>query len=223
MQSAALLRLLQLVSPALPVGAYAYSQGFESAVEFGLVHDERSAEQWIRGILHLSIATLDAPIFVRMYSAWAVADHESVKRWNQRLHAARETSELRAEDVHMGNALARLLASLDVPDAAGWERESTATFANLFALACAHWNVPLPMALLGLMWAWLENQVAAATKLIPLGQTAAQRLLSKLQADIELHVNESLVLDDDDIGSSVQGLAIISAQHEVQYSRLFRS
>lgn len=218
-----LLRLLQLASPALPVGAYAYSQGLESAVEAGWVTDETAASEWILGLLGHTLAYLDVPLLARLHGAWRTADRSGVARWTAYLWASRDCAELRAEDRALGVALARLLADLGIDGARSWADAPACTFATLFALAAAAWNISLADAAAGYCWAWCENQVAAAIKLVPLGQTAGQRILSRCAERIPAVVLAGLGVADADIGSSAPALAIASARHETQYSRLFRS
>ena len=217
------LRLWQLISPALPVGAYAYSQGLEAAVEAGWVSDETSARGWIGGVASNSIARLDLPLLARMYQAWQTDDEDEVKRWSRFLLASRESSEIVAEDRHLGQALARLLSDLQVSQADAWRQNEWCNFPAMFSLAAQQWSIPLHQTLSGYLWAWCENQVAAAIKLVPLGQTAGQRILSHLIGCIPLYVDAALRLADDEIGMICPGLAIASARHETQYSRLFRS
>lgn len=220
---AVLPRLLQLCSPALPVGAYAYSQGLESAVEHGWVRDEASAREWIFGLLDHTLRRLDLPILARLYQAWQEADLATVRRWNAWLYASREAAELQREDQQLGAALARLLTDLGLVEAAPCRTAPRVCFATLFALAAARWEIPLAAAATGYAWTWLENQVIAATRLIPLGQTASQRLLSAAGPALTLAVTEGLALRDEDIGAASPGLALAGALHETQYSRLFRS
>jgi urease accessory protein len=217
------LRLWQLISPTLPVGAYAYSQGLEHAVAVGWVSDENDAAQWITGLLQHSLSRVDAPLLARMHRCWRAGDGAGVTAWSRILIAARETAELRAEDRQMGAALARLLQDLDVPGAAPRSTEEAPPFAAMFALGAAHWAIPERETVEGYLWAWTENQVAAAIKLVPLGQTAGQRLLLTAAPAVSAAAERALQLGDEDIGASASGLAIASALHETQYSRLFRS
>lgn len=221
--SIALLRLLQLCSPALPVGAYAYSQGLEYAVERGWVRDERSAGAWILGLLGHTLRRLDLPVFARLYGAWRESDLDAVRRWNARLYASREAAELQREDWHLGTALARLLSDLRLEEAEPWRNAPRVCFATLFSLAAVKWEIPLPEAASGYAWTWVENQVAATTRLIPLGQTASQRLLVAAGPAIVATVTAALALPDEEIGAAAPGLALAGALHETQYSRLFRS
>jgi urease accessory protein len=216
-------RLLQLCSPALPVGAYAYSQGLEWAVERGWVRDEASASAWILGLLGHGVRRLDIPVFARLYRGWQDDDLAVVRRWNARLFAAREAAELQREDQQLGAALARLLVDLGLEEAVEWRNAPRVCFATLFSLATARWRIPLPEAATGYAWAWIENQVAAVTRLIPLGQTASQRLLLAAGPALTTAVASGLALTDTEIGATAPGLALAGALHETQYSRLFRS
>lgn len=219
----ALLRLLQLTSPALPVGAYHFSQGLEYAVDAGWVHDESTALDWINGLATRSVGTLDIPLLFRLYAAWEIADTTAVNRWNGHLIAARETAELRAEERHMGAALAKILNQAGLVEAAPWQHNEQASFAALFALASCRWQIPVRDAACGYLWAWAENQVLGAVKLVPLGQSAGQRLLNQLGAMIPDIVTRGLVLSDEEIAIGSPRHALASARHESQYSRLFRS
>ncbi len=216
------LKLMYLVSPALPVGAYAYSQGLEYAVDSGWLANEEQVGEWIDGVLEHSVGALDLPALIRLYQAWKENDVAGVDYWNSYVRANRETSELLLEDEQLGLALRRLLLSLEI-FRAEMPADAPVSFVTLFALAGVEWNIPLDKLLEGFCWSWLENQVAAATKLVPLGQTQAQRLLLKLMDRIPPVCKRAVSIDDDQIGVGLPGLAIASALHERQYSRLFRS
>jgi urease accessory protein len=218
----ALLRLCHLVSPALPVGAYAYSQGLEYAVEAGWIDDEESTWHWLQGLSRHAQGTLDLPILLRLQRSWLSSDLPAVRGWTAQLMAARETAELRAEERHLGSALARVLCTLDFDEAEDWVA-GEATFATLFSLAAARWHIAETDALCGYLWAWTENQVLAAIKLVPLGQSAGQRLLHRLAGSMPDIVAHAETLADDEIGVSAIAPAFASALHESQYSRLFRS
>ena len=220
MTELAIWRLWQLISPALPVGAYAYSGGLEAAVERGFVSDAASCAAWLEGLMTENMGHIDLPVFVRLFAAWQDGKLDLVERWTHKLQAMRETHELLAEDRHMGRALQRLLQDLQMQGAGDPVQPS---FTTMYALACVRWQVDGGAGARGLAWSWLENQVAAAIKLVPLGQTDGQRLLGELLPAAEESVTRALCLEDADLGRSLPGLAILSARHEEQYSRLFRS
>ena len=219
----ATLRLWQLISPALPVGAYAYSGGLESALHAEWLRNPRDVEQWITGLLQHTLCHLDIPVLQRCYQAWTMADVEQVEYWSRFILAARESSELYAEDLQLGRALATLLSDLDIPEAQALRLSDIAPFVCLLALAGVKWCVPIDQLAAGWLWSWSENQVAAAIKLMPLGQTAGQKMLMNIARVIPNAVAIGLTLDDEDIGAMAAGLGIASAWHETQYSRLFRS
>ncbi|MSQ52980.1 MAG: urease accessory protein UreF [Betaproteobacteria bacterium] len=221
-----LVRLLQLASPTLPVGAFSYSQGLEAAVESGLIRDAASAQKWIAGVLIYSIARAEAPCFLRLASAWQTFDWDGVRTWNDAFLATREAAELRAETVQMGYSLRRLLSSLADFDAASVAQLDTMNepaFPTAFSFVVVQWQIAPRDALLAYLWSWLENQVMAALKAVPLGQTDGQKILLVLSESLADLVDAAMAMQDDDIGSFAPGLALASSRHESQYSRLFRS
>lgn len=219
----ALLRLLQLVSPALPIGAFNFSQGLEWVIEKQWIRDEAGAIAWIGGLARHGVGSLDLPMLARLHDAFAADDEALALRLSMELVAARETSELRAEERHLGQSLAKVLASLDVPAARSWMRLPACSFAAMFALAAVSASIGRRLALLGYLWTWTENQVICAVKLLPLGQTAGQRVLESLRQQMPAIVEEALALDDEHIGVAAPRMAMASAWHETQYTRLFRS
>lgn len=223
--SSSSLRLWQLISPTLPIGAYAYSQGLEYAVDTGWVDDEATASEWILGQVKHNLSAQDVPVFFRMYDAWRDNQLDTIQYWNQVILALRESSELRQEDCDLGQALVRVLRGLDVtlPEILQNGEMGDLAFTGLFSFACQHWAIDKHEAAHGLLWSWCENQVAAAIKLVPLGQTSGQRILSSAIEVIESSIESSVQYNDDDIGLSAPGVAIAGALHETQYSRLFRS
>lgn len=209
-----LARLLQLASPALPVGAFSYSGGLEAAIEAGLVTDAASAERWIGEVLQHSVARMEAPVLARM-----MREPSRIAEWNEVFLASRESAELRAETAQMGYSLRRLLTDLAVPVPALGETAYPAAYAS----AVAAWDVAHQPALVAYLWAWLENQVMAAVKAVPLGQTVAQKMLLAMGERLEALAAQALFMDDDALGNFTPGLALLSSRHETQYSRLFRS
>ena len=214
-----LLALLQLASPALPVGGFAYSQGLERAIEDGLVRDTATAERWIADLLTLALARLDAPLWLRAFDAAARGSAAGFARWNDELLAARETAELRAETQQMGASLARVFPALGLKPPA----IEPLAYPAAFAAACAQLGIDREAGLAAFLWAFVENQVLVAVKHVPIGQQAGQALLFALHARLAQAIEHAAQLPDDHLGSAALGLALASARHETQYSRLFRS
>ncbi|MGN6285128.1 MAG: urease accessory protein UreF [Afipia sp.] len=216
------LQLLRLVSPSLPVGAFSYSRGLEWAVHSGIVKDEAGVRDWVFGTLEHSYTVLDGALFWRMVHALKQDDSEQFLALDAWLAAGRESRELALEDRRMGEALHRLLLDLEVP-LARRDPGRAVTYPAMFAIATHHWRVAPADALKGLMWSVVEAQVAAAIRLVPLGHTAGQRVLIAAVQVIERAAENAASLRDDDIGNVAPRMAMASAWHETQYSRLFRS
>jgi len=227
----ALARLLQLSSVSLPVGGYAFPQGLEYAIECGWVKKSDDVEQWIKLQLKENLARVDLPILRGVMECSQSNDWSRFRYLNDLAIASRETKELRLTDTAMGEALHRLLKSLDFtfPFLLPFDAEDTKlktdelSFVSLFAYAAQYWSIPYEEAATGFTWSWLENQVAAATKLVPLGQTQAQQLLTLFQPAIAQTLEQAKLTLEENIGGGLPALAIASALHETQYSRLFRS
>ncbi len=223
-----LLSLLHISSPALPVGAFAYSQGLEYALDHGWCSNRDDVESWIQDNLQYGLGQLDLPMFVRLYTAWSHKDKEQVRYWNQSVLAFRETKELYLEDIQVGSAYAQwhlgqceegkqetrqqYLDYVDKP-----------TVVTMSTLAAVLSHIDLNTALLGFAWSWCENQIACASKAMPMGQTDGQKILQGLIPKIVLVCEEAKRIKDDEIGTGLMGLAVASSLHEQQYSRLFRS
>jgi urease accessory protein len=221
------LQLMWLASPALPVGGFSYSEGLEAAVEAGLVGTESQAGDWLLAQLQLGLARADLPALAAACSAWCAHDAAAVAATNQWLRQTRESAEQRAQAEQMGRSLLDWLRN-------GMHASDTrlATLAALqpaplwptaFALATVLAGATPRDALLAFAWGWAENMAQAAMKAVPLGQAAAQRMLARLASATPAVVDAALVLPAVQWQAATPMLAILSAQHEVQYSRLFRS
>jgi urease accessory protein len=222
----ALVRLLHLASPALPIGAYSYSQGLEWVVGDATVHDAPSAQRWIGDLLDHVVPRGEAALAWRLLNAAEGRDWSACKHWNATFLASRETAELSAETEQTGHSLMRLvrdLALLDDDASAASRAMAPVTLPAAFALAARAFCVPATAALTAYIWAWLENQVLCAMKSIPLGQLAGQRMLLALGEHVPPAVIAAQAVADDELTNFAPGLAIASSRHETQYTRLFRS
>jgi urease accessory protein len=245
---AALLQLIWLASPALPVGGFSYSEGLESAVEARRVHDEASAGDWLVQQLHASLARADLAVVGAAVDAVRAGDNARIAALDQWVRQTRETSELRQQTEQMGRSLGEWSRSVgwgdtgtpgEAPPRRGSPagsppaRESTTppteparaanTYPVAFAIAAARTAAAPRQAALAFAFGWAENMMQAAIKSVPLGQSAGQRILARLAQEIPAAADHALALADDERQSFTPMLAILSAQHETQYSRLFRS
>lgn len=219
----AILAALHLASPALPVGGFAYSQGLEQAIEDRWVTDMESAYQWIRDGLVLNMARQELPWWLACYHAAAKSDWMRVVEVNDRLHALRETGEFRLESVQMGHSMAKLFAQWPQGHSLACLTEVVWVYSSAYAALAAVSGVTQELALPAYLWSWVENQVLAAVKSVPLGQIEGQALLHRLKVDIVHAMEIAEGFNPEESGPAAFGLAITSARHETQYSRLFRS
>lgn len=241
---AALLRLIWLASPALPVGGFSYSEGLEAAVEAGLVRDEASAGDWLLAQLQLSVARSDLAVVAQATQAARMHDAEALARLDAWVRQTRETSELRQQTEQMGKSLGDWMKSVGWGDGAGGVRSAhrhptepdvgwgdagtppagvPATYPVAFAIAASSTTAPARHITLAYAFAWSENMMQAAIKAVPLGQSAGQRILGRLADAIPAAVDQAMALPEGERQAFSPMLAILSARHETQYSRLFRS
>jgi len=227
-----LLSLLQLASPALPVGAYSYSDGLETLVDTGAIANPISLRNWLEQELRYGAIRLEAAVMVRSHSSVSNRDFEALGYWNAWVTAAKETAELRSQSWQMGNSLMRLLLDLhhqqktpslpslqELASAAG----TPCNYAIAFGIAAAYWQIDPTAAVLGYLHSWASNLISAGVKLIPLGQTTGQQLLLELGTKLTLTTEEIVALEDELLSGCGWGLALASMAHETLYTRLFRS
>lgn len=222
-----LARLLQLASPALPVGAYTYSQGLEWAVESGVIRNEANAGRWIADLMQHGIGCYEAPLVVALMTAWSVCAVDEIECLNAEFLASRESAELRAETTQMGFSMRRLLRDLrddSLSEVATLvENLPEVAFPTVWSGIAAAWQIEPEAAVTAYLWSWAENQVMAALKAVPLGQASGQRLLADLGRQIPEVVANANTLPKTRWSNFTPAFAIACARHETQYSRLFRS
>jgi urease accessory protein len=226
--TAGLLQLLWLASPALPVGGFSYSEGLEAAVECGLVFDESSAAAWLIDQLHLGLVRSDLAVVAQAIPAWRQSDLARINELNNWVLHTRETSEMRQQTEQMGRSMLTWAQSLGplgrgVAEALTAARLDPPSYPVAMACAAAHSGARVEDCLFGFAFGWAENMVQAAIKSVPLGQSSGQRMLARLAQAIPEAVAHAQSLTDDTRQAFTPMLAILSAQHETQYSRLFRS
>jgi urease accessory protein len=226
---ASLLQLIWLASPALPVGGFSYSEGLEAAVDRGLVHDEHSAADWLADQLHLALSRGDLAVVAQAVAAWRAGHVERIIELNGWVLRTRETAELRQQTEQMGRSLVEWAKAVHPELVQRFAKASTGsartvvTYPVAFALVASAFGPSVRDILLCFAFGWAENMMQAAIKSVPLGQSSGQRILQRLAAEIPAAADHALALRDEDRQSFSPLLAILSAQHETQYSRLFRS
>lgn len=230
MQATALLHLLQFASPSLPIGAYSYSQGLETAIEQGMVRDEATARIWISAHLQQVLTFFEAPVFWRLLQAFETRDPLAVSEWTEIFLASRDCVEFRAETIQMGYSLGKLVTELVTESELTnadllhlLQMQTELPFPTAFACAAVALKIPHEAALLGMLFSWAENQVLVCVKTVPLGQVAGQRLLLSLRPELETCAQTAQQLTDEELSNWWPGLSLLSMQHEAQYSRLYRS
>ncbi|MDQ3060111.1 MAG: urease accessory protein UreF [Pseudomonadota bacterium] len=223
--AASLLQLIWLASPALPVGGFSYSEGLEIAVERAGVGTESRAADWLADQLHLTLARGDLAVIAQAIPAWRAGDLPRICQLNDWVLQTRETSELRLQAEQMGRSLLDWLRNHDGANAAHIAAcaQMQPTYPVAFALAASQTAAGVRDCLLAYAFGWAENMMQAALKSVPLGQSAGQRILARLAREIPAAVESALQLPDSERQAFSPMLAILSAQHETQYSRLFRS
>jgi urease accessory protein len=219
------MQLMWLASPALPIGGFSYSECLEAAVDTGRAATESDASAWLVDHLHLSLARSDLPAVAQAIAAWRANDSAHIASLNAWVLQTRESSELRAQTEQMGKSLLDWLRNhtTATADQIATLAAQQPTYPIAYALAASSTGAPLRECLLAYAFGWAENMVQAAIKSVPLGQSAGQRILSALTAEIPAAVDHALALDEHTRQAFTPMLAILSSQHEVQYSRLFRS
>lgn len=226
LSAAALIELMRLASPGLPVGGFSYSEGLEAAVDRGEVTDEESARDWLCDHLQLVLARSELQVLARAAEAWRRGDLARVAELNDWICRTRETREQAEQSQQMGRSLLEWMRRRAHPPAALAEAQAlapTLSWPVAFALAAVHADAPVREAAIAFAVGWAENAVAAAMKAVPLGQSAGQRLLDALHAQLPAVVDAAAALPDDARQAFAPMLAIVSSRHETQYSRLFRS
>lgn len=221
LSSGQLLHWMQWSSPSLPIGGFSWSRGLEAAVQLDWVTSEASFEEWLIPQIYHAMAESDLPYLIRLYQAWGNDNLEKVQYWNDLVIASRETHQLRQEERLSAKALKRLmektglLGEITLP-----EQPSTLC---LFALRASLLSLPVEALLTSTLWTWMDAQIAAGIKLIPLGQTSGQQIFQRMVPHMEAAITKSIGIEDANIGNSMPGHVMAAALHETCYSRLFRS
>ena len=220
--ASSLLQLIWLASPALPIGGFSYSEGIEAGVEWAGLSTEAAAAEWLVDQLHLSLARADLAIVAQAVDAWRAADAARLQSLNAWVLQTRESAEFLLQTQQMGRSFVEWL-KLHHDDVALSFDGMPVTYPVAFAFAASRTQATVRDACLAFAFGWAENMTGAAVKCVPLGQSAGQRMLGRLAGEIPRAVDRAIAMADDERQAFSPMLAILSARHETQYSRLFRS
>jgi urease accessory protein len=224
-----LLQLMWLASPALPIGGFSYSEGIEAGVDSACIAAFREANDWLVDQLHLTLARADLAVVAKAIAAWRRDDLDRIDELNNWVLQTRETSELRLQTEQMGHSMLdwlRKQPSFHVNfhvDKNEQDFLKSPTYPLVFALAASSTQASVRDCLMSFAFGWAENMTQAAVRAVPLGQTDGQRILANLAEHIPAAVDAAMRLQDSERQAFSPMLAILSSQHETQYSRLFRS
>ncbi|MEJ7688558.1 MAG: urease accessory UreF family protein [Variovorax sp.] len=220
--AASLLQLIWLASPALPVGGFSYSEGLEAGIEWAGIGNEAAASDWLADQLQLSLARGDLAVVAQACAAWRSGDAARIRTLNDWVFQSRESAEFLLQTEQMGRSFVEWL-KLHHADAGALFDALPASYPVAFAFAASRTAAPVRDVCLAFAFGWAENMTGAAVKAVPLGQSAGQRMLGRLAAEIPAAVDRAVTLADDERQAFSPMLAVLSARHEIQYSRLFRS
>jgi urease accessory protein len=234
-----LLRLLQLTSPALPVGAYSYSEGIEYLCSNGTIQTESDLCDWLQREMHFGFVTNEAAIALRAHQALMSDNITALNYWNNWLSATRETEEVRLASWQMGQSLMKLWRQLPdhqddqlainksinelLPTAKENSLGQGCNYAIAFGIVAASLGIDASNTTVGYLYSWLSNLVSAAVRSVPFGQTTGQQVIFRLSSDILRSSQLALKRLDDELVWCGCGASLACANHETQYSRLFRS
>lgn len=245
-----LLRLLQITSPALPVGAYSYSEGIEYLCSNGTIQTESDLFDWLKRELSFGFVTNEAAIALRAHQSVLNGNLESLKYWNNWFSATRETEEIRLASWQMGQSLIKLWCQLPEDITLSKNRQKIADFlpqakensqsnsqsnsqgnsimqgcnyAIAFGIVAASLEIDARNTVVGYIYSWLSNLVSAAVRSVPFGQTSGQKIIFRLSSNILVSSQFALQRVDSELEWCGWGTSLACANHETQYSRLFRS
>ena len=219
-----LMPLMLWLSPAFPVGAFAYSHGLEWAVEAGDIHDARSLGGWLVDLLTFGAPRADAILFAAAFRSAEAGDWPAFLECNALAVALAPSAERRLETTAQGAAFVTAArASWDCEPLQRLASAESMAYPAAVAAAAAGHGLPLAASLQAFVLALVANAVSAVVRLGPIGQTDGQRILAALLPRLRALAREAAQSSLADLGGCAFRSDIASMRHETQYSRLFRS
>lgn len=212
---ASLVKLLTWLSPAFPVGAFAYSHGLEWAVEAGDVRNEASLLQWIEDVIRYGSGRTDA---ILLRHAHRAEDKPALAAVAEIAEAVQPSAERRAETLGQGGAFVLAAQVWGAPLLDG-----PLPYPVAFGVLARAQGVDEEPAALGFLHAFAANLVSAAVRLVPLGQTAGLRTIAALEPTVIAVAEDTRVCGLDAVGGACFRSDIASMRHATQYTRLFRT
>jgi len=222
----ALYRLMTWLSPSYPLGAFSYSHGLEYAVETGLVRDDEALGDWAATAVRFGAGRSDGALLVASWRAATACDRAALDEVAELASAWRGTAETALESRAQGAAFlttTRTAWPHPLLDALALRHRGELSLPVAVGAAAAAHEVPLAAALTAYLHAFAGTLVSAGVRLIPLGQSAGQRLVAALEPVIAEAARSLLAAPLDEIGTAAPVIDRCSMRHETQYTRLFRS
>jgi urease accessory protein len=221
---AALLPLMLWLSPAFPVGSFAYSQGLEWAVESGDIRDARSLGAWLVDLLSFGAPRADAILFAECFRAATAEDWKALAEANALAIALANSAERRLETTAQGSAFVLAArAAWDCEPLRQLFLEERIAYPAAVASTTAGHGLALETSLQAFILAQIAAAVSAVVRLGPIGQTDGQKIQATLIPRIRALAREASGSSLTDLGSCAFRSDIAAMRHETQYSRLFRS
>ncbi len=221
------LAILQLVSPALPVGAFSYSEGLEFTAQKNKVSTESEVFDWLEGELkrgQLRIEAASLSVVMDCLDKWRIDQTSQAEKkvydWDAWLLASRDSLEVRSQQRQMGMSLFQLLADLgfQLPN-----NQKNLSWPIAWSWAGLSWSLPKSQLVQGYLYSWVANQLSSVLRLLPFGPNKIQNIQFQLMPLISSQADVLVNQDPHQLWTGDIGSTMAQQSHKELYSRLFRS